>query len=104
MKFRDLKVGTKQIIGFGLILIIMAGINIFSIAVMDYLKSEIEDFEENLLPRALAISEINYNSSNLRREQLQVAFAKDEKLRQNAIDLLITYIDKSGYWPYPQMI
>jgi signal transduction histidine kinase len=94
MKFRDLKVGTKQILGFGSILIIMAGVNIFSIAVMDYLISEINDFEENLLPRALAISEINYNSSNLRREQLQVAFAKDEKLRQEAINLLITYIDK----------
>ncbi len=94
MKFKDLKVGTKQILGFGSILIIMAGVNIFSITVMNYLRSEIDDFKENLLPRALAISEINYNSSNLRREQLQVAFAKDEKLRQDAIALLITYIDK----------
>lgn len=89
-----MKIRTKQIIGFGSILLIMVGVNIFSITGMSSLKSELDDFEENWLPRTNAISEINYNSSNLRREQLQYAFATEEKMKQEETEHLINYIDR----------
>ncbi len=94
MKFRDLKIGTKQILGFSSILFIMIGVNIFSIIGMTSLKSEIDDFDKNWLPRAIAISEINYNSANLRKEQLQYAYAKKGDLKKEETELLINFIDK----------
>ncbi len=94
MKFRDLKIGTKQILGFSSILFIMIGVNIFSIIGMASLKSEIDDFDKNWLPRAIAISEINYNSANLRKEQLQYAYAKKGDLKKEETELLINFIDK----------
>ncbi|MCB0315009.1 MAG: MCP four helix bundle domain-containing protein, partial [Calditrichaeota bacterium] len=75
MKFRDLKLGTKQIIGFGCILLIMAGVNVFSIHKMTQLKIEIDEISRNWLPRALAISDINKNTADFRIKQLQYAFA-----------------------------
>ena len=94
MKFRNLRIKTKQILGFTAILIIFAGVNIFSIFGLNSLKSEIDDFEENWLPRTIAITEINTNSSNLRREQLQYAFAANEELKKGETELLIKYVDK----------
>jgi signal transduction histidine kinase len=94
MKFRNLRIRTKQILGFTSILIILVSVNIFSIYGLEYLKSQIADFEENWLPRTIAITEINKYSSNLRREQLQYAIATNEKLKEKETSLLIKYIDK----------
>ncbi len=68
MKFKDLKLATKQSLFFALILFIMAGANFYSINKMALLKSEIEEVSNNWLPRAIAISDINLNTSNLRRQ------------------------------------
>jgi len=57
MNFKNLKLGTKQMVGFGFILVIMAGVNIFSINKMAALKSEIDEVTTNWLPRAIAISD-----------------------------------------------
>jgi len=43
MKFRNLKLGTKQKIGFGSILLIMALVNGFSVRKMVTLKSELDE-------------------------------------------------------------
>jgi len=94
MKFKDLRIGTKQILGFGSILIIMVAVNIFSITGLNSLKSEIDDFDQNWLRRAIAFEEINYNSSNLRRQQLQYAFAKNKKNKEDQKDLQLAYIEK----------
>jgi len=94
MKFRNLRIKTKLILGFGSTLIILIGVNVFSINGLNTLKSEIDEFEQNWLPRTIAITEINTNSSNLRREQLQYAFAPNEKLKLEETELLIKYIDK----------
>ena len=94
MKFKNLGIKTKQIVGFSSILVIFAGVNIFTIFGLNALKTEIDDFEENWLPRTIAITEINTNSSNLRREQLQYAFAGSDELKKSETELLIKYIDK----------
>jgi len=94
MKFRNVRIRTKQILGFSAVLLIFAGVNIFSIYGLNSLKTDIDEFEQNWLPRTIAITEINTNSSNLRREQLQYALAGSEKLKEGETKLLIKYIDK----------
>lgn len=94
MKFRDLKIGTKQLIGFGLMLLIMAGSNFYSVNKMELLKSEIEEVSNNWLPRAIAISDINLNTSNLRRHQLQHAFTTDEASKKQHATEMISLMGK----------
>ena len=95
MKFRNLRIKTKQIIGFSSVLLIFAGVNIFSILGINAIKWAIDDFEQNWLPRTIAITEINTNSSNLRREQLQYAFASDESVKkeETAKNKLVCFLE-----------
>lgn len=94
MKFKNLKLGKKQLLGFGAILIIMAAANMFSIRNMRAIKSEIDEVTSNWLPRGIAISDINKNTTNLRLNQLQHAMATDEESKQLLSKIMIELIDK----------
>ena len=85
MKFKNLNLRTKQIIGFGIILVIMAGDHMFSIRNMGDLKSEIDEVSKSWLPRAVAISDININTAKLRSNQLQHVFATNDELKQEQL-------------------
>ena len=76
-KFKDFKIQTKQIVGFGIILLIFASVNIYSIIAMKDLRSELEIASSNSLPRAFSISDINDASANLRIAQLQLIFEEN---------------------------
>ncbi len=78
IKFKDFKIKTKQIFGFGIILFILTAVNLLSIYVMRQLRHELEISSSNSLPRAMAIADINYYSSNLRIAQLQLSLASTE--------------------------
>ncbi|KAA3609958.1 MAG: HAMP domain-containing protein [Calditrichaeota bacterium] len=78
LKFKDLKIKTKQTLGFGTILFILIAVNLHSIYNMRELRRELEISSSNSLPRAIAIADINYYSSNLRIAQLQLSFAKTD--------------------------
>jgi signal transduction histidine kinase len=96
MRLRNLKLGTKQKLGFGLILFVMACVNIFSVRKMALLKGELDEVSKNRLPKAIAISDINLNTSRLRFLQLQHAFADDEatiRSQQNLQSMLIDRIN-----------
>jgi len=92
MKFSNLKLASKQRLGFGLVLALMAAVSIFSLYNMATIKNEIDVVTQNWMPRAIAISDINLNSSELRRTQLQQAFTTDQARRQalniRAIELI----------------
>lgn len=75
-------------------MIVMAAVNIYSINRLAALKAEIDEVTTNWLPRALAISDINLNTSKLRINQLQHAFAADEVRKQHQAEIMITLIDK----------
>ena len=94
MRIKDLKLSAKQKIGFGIILIIMAGENIFSIRKMATLKGELDEVSKNRLPRAIAISDINLNTSRLRFIQLQHAFAENEEQISRQQNRQIQLIDR----------
>jgi len=94
MKFKDLKLGAKLAIGFGFILVIMAGSNIFSLRRMTAIKNEIEEVTANRLPRALAIADLNLNTAALRISQLQHAFTTDPVAGKQQRDMMSKLIDR----------
>ena len=93
MAFNDLKIGAKQMVGFGSILIIMAVVNVFAIRKMAAIKAEIDEVSGNRLPRALAISELNLNTSYLRIHQLQLAIAPDSETKRELSALISARLD-----------
>jgi signal transduction histidine kinase/HAMP domain-containing protein len=94
MKFRDLKLGAKQAAGFGFILFIMAGVNMFAINKMGAIKAEIDEVNATRLPRAIAISNLNLNTAALRINQLQQAVTSDTTTRKKQQNLMIALIDQ----------
>jgi signal transduction histidine kinase len=94
MNFRNLKLGTKQLIGFGIVLVIMAGANIFTVRNMKDIKSGIDEVSTNWLPRGNAVADININTTKLRLNQLQLALATDEEIIQKEEEILINLIDR----------
>lgn len=93
-KFRDFKIQTKQIVGFGIILLIFTSVNIYSIFAMKDLRYELELTSSNALPRAISISDINYYSSNLRIAQLQLIFAANDQEKEVHNEKISKLIDK----------
>ncbi|MCG8607412.1 MCP four helix bundle domain-containing protein [bacterium] len=94
MKLRDFKLRTKQMAGFGIILIIMAADHMFSARNMGTLKAEIDEISKNWLPRAIAIADINLNTAKLRLNQLQQAYTSGPKQKQRQLSEAITFVDK----------
>ncbi|MEJ2542566.1 MAG: MCP four helix bundle domain-containing protein [Calditrichaceae bacterium] len=93
MKIKNLKLSRKLFLGFGFVLIMMFGVNIFSIRQMNRLKLEIDNFNNQWLPSALAISSLNLNTADLRRSQLQYAFTLDDETKQELVTSMISTID-----------
>lgn len=93
-KIKDLKLQTKQIIGFGGILILLIALNINSVFTMQELQAELETASSNSLPRAISISDINFYSSNLRIAQLQLAFTKDNSDKNEHAVKIENFIDE----------
>lgn len=81
MSFKDLKLGTKQRISLSVVLAIMIAANLYQIRKLDALRAEIDDASRRWLPSAVAISQINLNTSRLRSNQLQHIFATDEETK-----------------------
>ncbi len=97
MAFRDLKIGAKQLVSFGAILIIMALVNFFSIRRMGAIKAEIDEVSGNRLPRAVAISDLNLNTSYLRINQLQLAFAQKPDIKRELAATISALIDSINH-------
>jgi len=96
-KLKDMKLATKQKLGHGVILLIMAGINIFSLSKLATMRDEIDEVTRNWLPRIIAISDLNLNTSYLRLNQLQHVFATDEAGKQEQEHNVVTLLDKISY-------
>ncbi len=97
MTFNNLKIGAKQMVGFGAILIIMAGVNVFAIRKMAAIKAEIDEVSGNRLPRALAISNLNLNTSYLRINQLQLAFTEEPETKLELHATISALIDSINH-------
>jgi signal transduction histidine kinase len=94
MWFTHINIGTKQGLGFGLVLVFLAAINFQSLQNLGVLKDDLDEVSGNWLPRVIAISELNLNTSELRRLQLSHAYAQQAELRQAHADSMIQLIDR----------
>ena len=88
------KLKTKQFLGFGIILIIMAGANIFTFLRMASIKEGIDEVTTNWMPRAITISDLNLNTSLLRINQLQHGVIFKEKGMRELEEVMISLIDE----------
>ena len=93
MKLRDLKLKTKQKLAFGIVLVIMAGLNFYLIHTMSDLQTAVDEVSTNWLPRAVAISDINLNTSKLRINQLQHTLTFDGEQQRLLTRVSIALID-----------
>lgn len=94
MAVRDFKLGTKQGLGFGIVLTFMAAVSVFAIFQMAALRTEIDDTNEIWLQRAVLSSRFHLNASALRTTQLQHAFTPQTAQKQVYIDTMLVLIDK----------
>jgi signal transduction histidine kinase len=97
MRFRNLRLGVKQSIGFGSILLIAAIVHFYSINRMSVIKDEIDRISNSWLPRAMAIAEANLGTAALRTEQLQHAVATSEEEKQLRADRMVDLIDRINH-------
>lgn len=93
-KFKHLKIGTKQILGFGTVLAIMIAANFHTMNKMIVLKDEIDEVSTNWMPRTIAIASINTNVTNLRIQQLQHALVYSDSLKHHQAEQIIALIDR----------
>lgn len=94
VKFKNLKLGTKQFIGFACILGIMVGANLYSQLTIQNLKNELDDVANNWLQRMAALSAINLHTTNLRLYQLQHVFAVTDSVKKQQADYMVVLIDQ----------
>lgn len=93
-RFKDARIITKQMIGFGMILFIMVLLNGFFITQVGEFKDEIDHLTVARIPRVIAISEINTITTELRMTQLQLAVVSDSTERRQLQDRMIAILDK----------
>ncbi|TAE00277.1 MAG: response regulator [Bacteroidetes bacterium] len=86
--FTDLSLRTKQSIGFGIFLIIMASVNIFSLLRLNDLKADLDSVTNEWLPSVVAISDINLHATDYRRYELSHAVTEDTaQMRKYEIEM-----------------
>jgi len=73
---------------------IMAGVHSYSARTMAELKAGIDEVTASWLPRAIAISDLNVNTANLRIIQLQHAFVTDADRKQTLAGMMISLLDE----------
>lgn len=92
VRFRNLSLVGKQLVGFSSLLVIIVSLNIFFINRISDLKGEVDLLTQARLPGVAAISDINQTTTELRLAQLQLASAADtaerRQLQFRSIDLL----------------
>jgi two-component system NtrC family sensor kinase len=94
MKFKDLKISTKQKIVFGILLFLLISAVFQTYHVLKSLKNELDKVTLNRLPRVVAISDLNFNTHELRLNQLQYAITTENELRKEQADRMIELINQ----------
>lgn len=92
--FSDLRIATKQRLAAGLILLVILVMGGFALNRMQDIRDQTELVYANWLPRVVAISDLNLAVSDLRRRQLQYAFAPSLSQRQVEQTAMGTQLDE----------
>ena len=92
--FHKLKIAGKQIFFAGIIIICMVASVSFTNIQFISLKEQLDKVSRIWLPRAVSISNIDYNIAILRLNQLQYVISEDPKIKQDQAAILISLIDR----------
>jgi signal transduction histidine kinase/HAMP domain-containing protein len=94
VRFRNLSLVGKQLVGFSSLLVIIISLNAFFINRISDLKGEVDLLTQARLPGVAAISDINQITTELRLTQLQLASAADSAMRRQLQFRSIELLDK----------
>lgn len=78
-RMKSLRLSTKQVIGFGVILVIMASVNIFSVYKLANLKDDVDVVTTKWLPSVIVVSEINHKAAEYRILEMSHALDSESK-------------------------
>ena len=76
--FRNLKVSKKLAVGFGIVLILMVFLGIFSLSQMAKLNGSTTDIATNWLPSVRTLAQLKYDVSDARRKELNHVILTDK--------------------------
>jgi len=93
MTLKDLNFASKQMIGFGLILLIMTIMNGYTLNRFRLVKEDLKTISTDWMQRVMAVSDINVATADLRNNQLQWAYAGDENEKKAVATVMINLID-----------
>jgi len=77
--FSNLKVSQKLGLGFGLVLVLMVCLGLFSLSQLAKVNSSTVDIGSNWLPSLRAAGEIRYDAADARKKELNFLLAPDKK-------------------------
>jgi methyl-accepting chemotaxis protein len=103
--FRNLKVSQKLGLGFGVLLLLMAGQGIFSLRQLSKVNGATIELATNWMPSVEALAKIRFDTSTLRRGELSLLFAdrKDTDSAKEQIQLQHNLLD-ADYKRYEPLI
>jgi len=93
MNLKDFNLASKQMIGFGAILLIMTIMNGVTLNRFRMVKEDLRSISTDWMQRVVAVSDINLAMADLRNNQLQWAYADDEEEKKQIANVMITLID-----------
>ncbi len=75
-RFKDLRIGTKQFMVLGLVILVLSASVSINLSHMARMKQEMDQVTTDWLPRVIAVSDINLNTAILRTHQMDFALAE----------------------------
>ena len=88
MLVRNLTIGKRSALGFGLIGSIVMFLGLFALNQMTNMRKESREIDENWLPSIMAISELNMSVMRIRALTLRMTLAEDAQTVQNSVQRL----------------
>lgn len=120
MSIRNLTIGKRSALGFGLIGLLVLFLGLFALNQMANMRKESREVDENWLPSIMAISELNMTVMRIRALTLRMTVAEDAQVVQSTaqrlaqlrgevaerdaqyVKLLTTAEEKSAYQRFKQ--
>ena len=91
--FRDLKLSTKQAVGFGFILLILAVVCLFAIYQVNALREDIDRINNNWLPRVEAISNVHFSTLEMRIQLFDLTYAASAVQEETIVNRFLELLD-----------
>ncbi|HTQ96394.1 MAG TPA: methyl-accepting chemotaxis protein [Candidatus Acidoferrum sp.] len=82
--FQNLKVGTKLMLGFAVVLVLTSSLGIFALMKLAAVRHTTVDMAENWLPSVRALAELRDQAATLRRFQFRLLLCKTEEQKTEA--------------------